>query len=52
MSDRSEADLLALMRADREVQNRRRDYQAAIDHEATEEAVSAAKIERADWRRK
>ena len=41
----SETDLLALMRADREVQNRRSDAQLLIDLEATEEAVSACQIE-------
>jgi hypothetical protein len=41
----SEADLLALMLADREVQNRRRDAQALKDEDATEETGSAAMIE-------
>jgi hypothetical protein len=41
----SEAELLALMRADREVQNRRRDAQAMVDIEATEPTGSAAMIE-------
>jgi hypothetical protein len=47
----SEADLLGLMRADREVQNRRRDAQALKDEEVTENAASAAKIERFTRRR-
>jgi hypothetical protein len=42
----SEADLLALMRADRVVQKRRRDRQELLDLDATEETGSAAKIER------
>jgi hypothetical protein len=33
----SEADLLALMRADRAVQDRRRDRQELLDDDATEE---------------
>ena len=37
LADRAEANLLALMRADREVQNRHSNAQAMIDLEATEE---------------
>jgi hypothetical protein len=36
-TNRSEADLLPLMRADLEVKNRRRDARAMIDLEATEQ---------------
>jgi hypothetical protein len=42
----SEADLLALMRVDRVVQNRRRARQELLDLEATEETGSAATNER------
>jgi hypothetical protein len=45
--NRSEAELPVIMRADRVVQKRRRDAQALIDLEATEESVSAKRrIER------
>ena len=47
----SEANLLALMRADREVQNSRRDAQTLKDEEAIEDATSAAKSERFERRR-
>ena len=50
MSDQTngsdEAALLALMRADRVVQKRRRNRQELIDLDATEEAGSAATNER------
>jgi hypothetical protein len=42
----NEAALRALMRSDRQVQNRRRDGQELKDLEALEDATSAAKIER------
>ena len=55
MSDQTngsdEAALLALMRADRVVQKRRRNRQELIDLDATEEAGSAAMIERFTRRR-
>jgi hypothetical protein len=47
----SEADLLKIMRADRVVIRRRRDAQDLKDEDATEEAISAAKVERAARRR-
>ena len=45
MSD-LEKKLSALMRADRQAQNRRRDRQDLLDLEATEETGCASKIER------
>jgi hypothetical protein len=45
-ANRSEANLLALMRVDGAVQKRRRDWQELIDLEATEETGSASRIER------
>jgi hypothetical protein len=47
----SEADLLALMRADRQVQNRRRAAQLLIDLEATEAAGSSAKVEHVPFKK-
>jgi hypothetical protein len=41
-----EAALVAIMRADRAVIKRRRDAQDLKDEDATEDATSAAKIER------
>jgi hypothetical protein len=41
LASRSEAYLRALMRTDRQVQNRRRDRQALLDLEATEESAPA-----------
>ena len=47
----SEADLLALMRADRQVQNRRRAAQLLIDLKATEAAGSSAKVEHVPFKK-
>ena len=46
-----EAQLLDIMRADRAVQNQRRDRQELLDREATEETGSAATNERMHRRR-
>jgi hypothetical protein len=40
-----EADLLELMRADRQVQNKRQAEQVAVDFEAARESVPAVRIE-------
>ena len=48
---KTETDLLELMRADRQVQNKRQAEQAAVDLEATRESVLAVSIERVAPRR-
>ena len=47
----SEADLLTRMRADRQVQNRRRAAQLLIDLKATEAAGSSAKVEHVPFKK-
>jgi hypothetical protein len=42
---KTEADLLEIMHADRQVQNKRQTEQAAVDLEATWESVPAVRIE-------
>ena len=49
---KTEADLLELMRADRQVQNIRQAEQAAVDLEAARESVLAVRIERVAPRRR
>jgi hypothetical protein len=47
-----EADLLELMRADRQVQNKRQAEQVAVDFEAARESVPAVRIKRVAPRRR
>jgi hypothetical protein len=48
---KTEADLLELMRADRQVQKRRQAEQGVVDREAAGEGVPAVRIERVSRRR-
>jgi hypothetical protein len=48
---KTEADLLELMRTDRQVQTQRQAEQAAVDVEAAQEHIPAVRIERVSRRR-